>query len=105
MPALAAVSKAFPSRDVAIVLVSTDTPKTAPGVPKFLSQYRVPYVCWQAKSHDPQLFIDAVDRSWDGSLPYTLVYDRKGEVVAKLAGQQTEASFTEALKKALGGPR
>ena len=50
-------------------------------------------------------FIDAVDRSWDGSIPYTLIYDRKGEIVAKLAGQQTEASFTEALRKALGGPR
>jgi thiol-disulfide isomerase/thioredoxin len=105
MPALAAAAKNFPSRDVAIVLVSTDTPKTAPGVPKFLSQNRVPFVCWQAKSRDPQPFIDAVDRSWDGSIPYTLIYDRKGEIVAKLAGQQTQASFTEALKKALGGPR
>ena len=105
MPALASAAKGFRASDVAVVLVSTDTPKTAPGVPKFLAQHRVPFVCWQAKSRDPQLFIDAVDRSWDGSLPYTLVYDRRGEVVAKLAGQQTEASFTEALKKALGGPR
>ncbi|HSB35819.1 MAG TPA: TlpA disulfide reductase family protein [Thermoanaerobaculia bacterium] len=105
MPALAAAAKGFSSRDVAIVLVATDTPKTARDVPKFLSQHRVPFVCWQAKSRDPQIFIDAVDRSWDGSLPYTLVYDRKGEVVSKLAGQQTEASFTDALKTALGRPR
>ena len=105
MPALAAAAKGFPSRDVAIVLVATDTPKTARDVPKFLSKYKVPFVCWQAKSRDPQAFIDAVDRSWDGSLPYTLVYDRTGEVVAKLAGQQTEASFTDALKAALGRPR
>jgi thiol-disulfide isomerase/thioredoxin len=105
MPALVSAAKGFRSSDVAVLLVSTDSPKTAPGVPKFLSQLRVPFVCWQAKSHDPQLFIDAVDRGWDGSLPYTLVYDRKGEVVAKLAGRQTEASFSEALTKALGGPR
>lgn len=105
MPALVSAAKGFSSRDVAVVLVSTDSPKTASAVPRFLSQLRVPFVCWQAKTRDPQPFIDAVDRSWDGSLPFTLVYDRKGEVVAKLAGQQTEASFTEALKKALGGPR
>ena len=105
MPALVSAAKGFPSRDVAVVLVSTDTPKTASAVPRFLSQLRVPFVCWQAKSRDPQPFIDSVDRSWDGSLPYTLVYDRKGEIVAKLAGRQTEASFSEALTKALGGPR
>ena len=105
MPALVSAAKGFPSRDVAVVLVSTDTPKTASAVPRFLSQLRVPFVCWQAKSRDPQPFIDAVDRGWDGSLPYTLVYDRKGEIVAKLAGRQTEASFSEALTKALGGPR
>ncbi len=105
MPALAAAAKGFPSRDVAVLLVATDSQKTAPAVPKFLSQLRVPFVCWQTKSRDPQLFIDAVDRNWDGSLPYTLVYDRTGLVVAKLAGQQTEASFSEALRKALGGPR
>lgn len=105
MPALAAAAKGFSSRDVAIVLVATDTPKTAREVPKFLSQLKVPFVCWQAKSRDPQAFIDAVDRSWDGSLPYTLLYDRKGEVAAKLAGQQTETSFTDALKAALGRPR
>ena len=105
MPALVSAAKGFRSSDVAVVLVSTDTPKTASAVPKFLSQLRVPFVCWQAKSRDPQPFIDAVDRGWDGSLPYTLVYDRKGEIVAKLAGRQTEASFSEALTKALGGPR
>jgi len=105
MPALVSAAKGFPSRDVAVVLVSTDTPKTASAVPRFLSQRRVPFVCWQARSRDPQPFIDSVDRSWDGSLPYTLVYDRKGEIVAKLAGRQTEASFSEALTKALGGPR
>jgi thiol-disulfide isomerase/thioredoxin len=105
LPALAAAAKGFSSKDVAVVLVSIDSPKTAPDVPRFLSQNRVPFVCWLQKSRDPQFFIDAVDRSWDGTLPYTLVYDRKGEIVAKLAGQQTEASFAEALKKALGGPR
>jgi thiol-disulfide isomerase/thioredoxin len=105
MPALVSAAKNFPSRDVAVVLVSTDSAKTASAVPKVLSQLRVPFVCWQAKTRDPQLFIDAVDRNWDGSLPYTLVYGRTGGVVAKLAGQQTEASFTEALKKALGEPR
>lgn len=102
MPALAAAAKGFKSRDVAIVLVSLDTKKTAPNVSSFLSANKVPFVTWLAKSPDPQLFIDAVDRSWDGSLPFTLVYGRDGKVTAKLLGAQTEEAFAAALRKAVG---
>ncbi len=104
MPELVGATKGFPSRELAVVLVATDTPKTAPQVPKFLSSLKVPFVCWQVKSRDPQTFIDAVDTSWDGSLPYTLVYDRSGGIVARLAGQQSRESFTAAVKKALEAP-
>ena len=54
------------------------------------------------KSRDPQDFIDTVDRTWDGSLPYTLVYGRDGKIAARLSGLQTEASFAEAIRKAVG---
>jgi thiol-disulfide isomerase/thioredoxin len=101
MPGLQRAARGFPSKDLAVVLVSTDTPKTAPQVSKYLSSLKNPFVCWLAKSHDPQVFIDVVDRSWDGSLPYTLLYDRKGRTAVKLSGQQTEASFAEAIRKAL----
>jgi thiol-disulfide isomerase/thioredoxin len=105
MPKLASAAKAFSSKDLAVVLVATDTPKTSPQVPRFLAETKVPFVCWQVRSADPQLFIDAVDKSWDGTLPYTLVYDRKGDVAVRLAGAQTEASFADAIRRALGAPR
>jgi len=60
-------------------------------------------VCWQAKSHDPQTFIDAVDKTWSGAIPYTLVYDRSGALVARLAGPQTRDAFGAAVRKALAG--
>ena len=105
MPRLVAASKGFSPKQLAVVLVATDTPKTAGQVPKFLADVKAPFVCWKVKSRDPQPFIDAVDKSWDGTLPYTLVYDREGEVAVRLAGAQTEASFSEAVRKALGAPR
>ena len=105
MPALAAAAKAFPARDLAVVLVSIDSLGKSPDVVKFLAKEKVPFVCWQAKSHDPQAFIEAVDKSWSGAVPYTLIYDRSGAVVAKLAGPQTQQAFGDAVKKALaGGP-
>jgi thiol-disulfide isomerase/thioredoxin len=105
MPRLIAASKSFSTMQLAVVLVATDTPRTAREVPKFLADVKSPFICWQVKSRDPQNFIDAVDRSWDGTLPYTLVYDREGAVAVRLAGAQTEASFSEAIRKALGATR
>lgn len=101
MPALVSAAKGFSSKDVAVALVSTDSLKKTPDVQKFLASGKIPFVCWQAKSANPQRFIDAVDKSWNGAVPYTLVYDRKGELVARLAGPQTEKSFGEAVRKAL----
>ena len=101
MPALVSAARGFSSKDLAVALVSTDSLKKTTDVQKFLAAGRIPFVCWQAKSPDPQRFIDAVDRSWNGAVPYTLVYDRKGELVARLAGPQTEKSFGEAVRKAL----
>lgn len=105
MPALVAAAKGFPSKDLAVALVSTDTLKKTPEVVKFLAAQKIPFVSWQAKSTDPQRFIEAVDKAWNGAVPYTLVYDRKGELAARLLGPQTEQSFTEAVRKALAsGP-
>jgi thiol-disulfide isomerase/thioredoxin len=101
MPALVSAAKGFSSKDVAVELVSTDSLKKTPDVQKFLASEKIPFICWQVKSPDPQRFIDAVDKSWNGAVPYTLVYDRKGELVARLAGPQTEKSFGEAVRKAL----
>ncbi len=102
LPALVAAARGFASKDVAVVLVSLDSAKAAQSlVPKFLADGKVPFVCWLLKAHDPQPFIDSVDKAWDGTLPHTVVYDRKGRVAATLPGSQTEAAFKEALKKAL----
>ena len=81
--------------------MSTDSLKKTSDVQKFLTSAKIPFVCWQAKSPDPQRFINAVDKSWNGAVPYTLVYDRKGELVVRLAGPQTEKSFSDAVRKAL----
>lgn len=101
MPALVSAAKGFSSKDLAVALVSTDSLKKTSDVQRFLASGKIPFVCWQVKSPDPQYFIDAVDKSWDGAVPYTLVYDRKGEIVARLAGPQTEKSFGAAIRKAL----
>lgn len=103
MPTLVAAAKNFPARELAVVLVSLDSQKTGTTeVPKFLKEQKAPFVSWLARARNHEDFIDAVDPAWDGSLPYTLVYGRDGKIAARLPGLQTEASFTEAIRKAVG---
>ena len=103
MPALMRAAEGFKTKDLGVVLVSLDSLKTGPAsVPKFLAASKIPFVCWLLKSRDPQVFIDTVDKNWDGSLPFTMIYGRDGKPAAKLAGQQTEKSFAEAIRKAIG---
>lgn len=105
MPELVAVSKKFRSKDVAFALVSLDSKKTGPTVvPKFLSSVRSPWPSWLVKASDPEDFINAVDRSWNGALPYTLVYDRAGRIYVRLLGKQTEAQFHDAISRAVDPP-
>lgn len=103
IPDLVTAARRFPSRDLAVVLVSLDSTKTGPeAVPRFLAAKKAPFVSWLVKARDPQDFIDAVDRSWDGALPYTIVYDRRGRPAKKLLGRQSEKSFVDAIRSALG---
>lgn len=104
MPALVAAAKGFTSKELAVVLVSTDSLKKTPDVVAFLAAQKIPFVSWQVKSHDPQAFIEAADKTWNGAVPYTLVYDRTGALAARLAGPQTEKTFADAVKKALASP-
>ncbi len=101
LPGLARAARAFRARDLAVVLVSLDSVKTQASVARFLSAQKVPFVSWIAKSRDPQDFIDAVDSSWDGALPYTVVYGRNGKPAKKLLGRQSEESFAQAIRQAL----
>jgi thiol-disulfide isomerase/thioredoxin len=102
MPELISMAKKFSSRDLAVILVSVDTKRTASAdVPKTLKELKVPFVSYLAKTHDPQLFIDAVDKKWDGTVPYTLIYDRTGKLALRLEGKHSQKSFEASIQKVL----
>ena len=71
-------------------------------VPKYRRGKTVPSVPGLGKRRAPQDFIDPADPTWDGALPYTLVYGGDGRSATRLPGLQTEASFAEAIRKATG---
>ena len=103
MPALAAAARRS-RRRTSRSSSSRSIRTKSPDVVKFLAEEKVPFVCWQAKGTIPRRSSTPSTRA-GRAVPYTLIYDRNGAVVAKLAGPQTQQAFVDAVRKALaGGP-
>lgn len=102
---LAAATGPAASRDLAVVLVSLDTKRTAAAdVTKFLAREKVGFVSFLMKTHDPRLFFRAVDPSWEGTIPLTMVYGRDGRVASQLRGRQSRGTLASAIQTALAAP-
>jgi thiol-disulfide isomerase/thioredoxin len=84
-----------------VVLVSADSARLKDTVvPAVLDGLGVPFRCFLEQADDPQEFIDAVDPKWEGELPHTIVYDRRGRPAAVAAGLRTKAQFAEMVAAA-----
>ena len=82
---------------VDLVTVSLDTGKDLSPVRSFLFKVGAGGPAFVASMSDPEQFINAIDASWDGTVPYTLVYDASGALVARLRGMQSEAEVARAI--------
>ncbi|MGI0149054.1 MAG: TlpA disulfide reductase family protein [Thermoplasmata archaeon] len=68
--------------------VSTDFEKQLAAVEKFLAEQKPMFSNYRKKSGgDDQDFIEAVDDSWGGELPFSVLYDRAGKKVRVFSGK------------------
>lgn len=105
LPELAAAAGPAAGRDLAVVLVSLDTRRTAAAdVTRFLAHEKVGFVSFLMKTHDPRLFFRAVDPSWEGMIPLTMVYGRDGQLASRLRGRQNRNAIAAAIQTALSAP-
>jgi thiol-disulfide isomerase/thioredoxin len=84
------------AKKVELVLVSLDAADRPEPLREFLQSVRAAGSLVVAAG-DPQPFIDGIDKKWDGTLPYTIIYGADGRIVTRLAGAQTRAGFERAL--------
>jgi thiol-disulfide isomerase/thioredoxin len=96
MPALMAATR---GGAVDVALVSLDPAKELTAVRAFLRSVQARGALFVVAPGDPELFINQVDPTWDGTVPYTLLYSRNGEIVQRLEGEQQRADFARALAK------
>jgi thiol-disulfide isomerase/thioredoxin len=101
-PSLERLQKAYAGKGLTVLGVSTDLGSQVPQVEKFLAEQRPSFPNYMKKpGGDDQNFIDAVDRSWGGELPFTVVYGRDGKKVRVLSGKQSYGDFEKEVARLL----
>ena len=90
---------------LSIVGVSTDFQKEKAAVEKFLAAQKPSFPNYRKKSGgDDQKFIEAVDSSWGGELPFSVLYDRSGRKVRVFSGELPFAAAEKEIRSLLAGP-
>ncbi|MDP2343324.1 MAG: TlpA disulfide reductase family protein [Deltaproteobacteria bacterium] len=100
IPALQELGKQYAGK-VDVVFVSSDPPSQAPHALAVLKRRKVELVSFIVSNEDPDPFIHMIDKEWQGEMPFTVVYNGKGEAIQKLPGAHTRAEFQAAIDAAL----
>lgn len=101
-PDLGRLQTAYRERGFAVIGISTDFASQRPAVEKFLADLKPPFSNYVKKpGGDDQRFIDAVERSWGGELPFTVLYDRSGRKAKVLSGKHSYAEYEKEIRPLL----
>jgi len=102
LPDLSRLQRKYASRGFQVLGVSTDLASQMPAVEKLLADLKPSFPNYRKTSGgDDGKFIDAVDPSWGGELPFSVLYGRDGKKARVLSGQQTFRQFEQEILKLL----
>jgi thiol-disulfide isomerase/thioredoxin len=102
-PELGRLQTAYRTRGLSVIGVSTDLASQRVAVEDFLRKLQPPFANYVKKpGGDDQQFIDAVERSWGGELPFTVLYDRSGKKAKVLSGRHSFAEYEKEIQRLLG---
>ncbi len=71
-------------------------------VPKFLSEMKAEMPTYLLTSVDENRFISSVAKDWSGSLPFTILYNEKGEITYLRQGKVKHETLKGEIEKNLG---
>ena len=104
-PDLSSLQERNRAAGLRVVGISTDFASQKGAVEKFLAERRPAFPNYRKKSGgDDQDFIDAVDSSWAGELPFSVLYDRSGKKVKVFSGKLPIAAAEREIRKLLATP-
>lgn len=101
-PEFTRLQAAYAGRGLRVIGVSTDLERDRPAVEKFLAAQKPGFPNYRRKSGgDPQEFIDAVDTTWGGELPFTVLYARDGRKAMIFSGKRSYTEYEREVRRLL----
>ncbi|MDQ2863736.1 MAG: redoxin family protein, partial [Bacteroidota bacterium] len=86
-PSLVDINRMYRRRDFQFISISADDPAKKDKALKMLKSLHAANINFIFNSDDKYQLIDAVDRNWNGALPYTMVVEPGGKIVYSKQGQ------------------
>jgi thiol-disulfide isomerase/thioredoxin len=102
-PDLVKLSKSYDTSAVEVVAISADYPDEVDSrIIPFLRKTNVPFRVYVARFEHQEDFINAVNTSWSGALPATLIYNARGESRFFHVGELSLAEFKQEVDRIKG---
>jgi peroxiredoxin len=96
-PALVNINRMYRSRDFEFISISADDPDKKDKVLQFLKKQQASGTNYLFSIDDKYKLINAVDSSWQGNLPYTILVEPGGKIVYLNDGIIDEAALKRAI--------
>ncbi|NQT24823.1 redoxin domain-containing protein [candidate division KSB1 bacterium] len=101
-PELIEINRNFRKRAFEMVTISLDLPNKDDQVLKFLTKTYASTKNYHFNSDDKYKLIDAVDKDWPGSLPFTIIVKPGGEILYKKLGTIDPPEVRKVIVESLG---
>lgn len=103
LPSFEKLNRAYADKNVKVVLISTDFKRNVEsGVKPFIQKKKLKSQVVFMDEPNPNNYINAVDSSWSGAIPATLIWSKRRNVSTffekKLTYEELETAVKEALK-------
>jgi peroxiredoxin len=96
------INRMYRNRDFEMITVSADPPVKFNKILEFLKKNHASTKNYLCNSEDKYQLIEAVDKDWQGALPYTLLVKPGGEIIYRKSGMIDALELKKAIVETLG---
>lgn len=98
-PSINKLSEEF--KDVDFIGISVDFPEEVDSkIIPFLKSQNAKFISYVNGFEGDEELINSIDKNWNGALPATIIYDRKGKKISFLEGKKSYEEFKKEIEKA-----
>ena len=101
-PMIVDLSNEYKDKGLKVYFFSADWSDRKDAVIKFLKDHGVKGVSFMKSDGNDNQFIRDIHEKWTGALPFTIVYDKNGNVTDYWEMKKSREHFEKAIQKAIG---